>query len=525
MYLKRTERLLVLALLVSVAAACRGDDDLASANGALPLDRTAWLGSAEGWGLLGLPLDGGALTYLSARDLESPTWAPPELNPLLQAWPGFGTIWLQFDDARIGFYDYSTGHLRTFERDFSEEVTRAVAIRRPAAIVVAPDDTSLALVGQAEPWSRGLEGRLVRLERAEGGNIVAVLETDSSVALLVVPPTGADPLGRIEVAGLQDLIVTAWGGRLYYLSGDHSDLRIHGLTLPELEAAGELELPEPGRALAITPSGHRIYVAAGRNLYVYDRLSGRPVGRLSMPGPVSSLRFGITGTNLLGRLDEDRLVVLQVGVDSVLGIIDADWGEHLPVAMPGGRLVTQVGAELVLYELPGLTRIARVEHSEPRIWMPVEWHPPRPRIDYGRPTLADAWRSRVASARERAAVEKADTTARDSVAGPGYYAVVSAARTSVAVEKLVSWLRSVGYPAQLDQHEDVMGVIWYRAMAGPYPSRARAEAAARSLGARYGYKPWILSIEDPDSRPIQADSIGRVGAASTAGEEGGDLQH
>lgn len=490
----------------------------------MPLDRTAWLGSAEGWGLLGLPLGGGALTYLSAHDLESPTWAPQELSPLLKAWPGFGAIWLQFDDARIGFYDYSTGHLRTFE-GFSETATRAVALERPVAIVVAADDTSLALVGQAEPWSRELEGRLVRLERAEDGNIVAVLETDSTVELVVVPPSGGDPLGRLEVPGVQDLVVTAWGGRLYYLSGDHSDPRVHGLTLPELEAAVELELPEPGRALGITPSGHRIYVAAGRNLYVYDRLRGQLLGQLSMPGPVAALRFGITGTSLMGRLDEDRLVVLQVGVDSVLGVIEGGWDKRLPVAVPGDRLVTQVGAELVLYELPGLTRIMSVEPSEPRIWMPVEWHPPRPRIDYGRPTLADAWRSRVASARERAAVEEADTASRDSVAAPGYYAVVSAARTSDGVERLVSWLRSVGYPAEVDQHEDVMGVIWYRAMAGPYPSRVRAEAAARSLGARYGYKPWILSIEDPDSRPIEADSIGRVGAASTVGEEGGDFQH
>ena len=53
----------LLLLSIVLAASCRPGGQGTTAGEVLPLDRTAWLGSAEGWGLLGLPRDGGALTY------------------------------------------------------------------------------------------------------------------------------------------------------------------------------------------------------------------------------------------------------------------------------------------------------------------------------------------------------------------------------------------------------------------------------------------------------------------------------
>jgi hypothetical protein len=73
-----------------------------------------------------------------------------------------------------------------------------------------------------------------------------------------------------------------------------------------------------------------------------------------------------------------------------------------------------------------------------------------------------------------------------------------AARDRTGVDDLVEWLRSVDFPATVDRHVDVMGVEWYRAMAGPYEGRDAAEEAARTLGTRYGYKPWILSVDNPE---------------------------
>lgn len=95
-------------------------------------------------------------------------------------------------------------------------------------------------------------------------------------------------------------------------------------------------------------------------------------------------------------------------------------------------------------------------------------------------------------------------------APPGYYAVVLAARARPNVDSLVGWLQTVGYPATLERHRDKMGVVWYRAMVGPYSSRMKAESAARSLSARYGrFKPWILTVTEPETSPADLpDSIG-----------------
>jgi cell division septation protein DedD len=73
--------------------------------------------------------------------------------------------------------------------------------------------------------------------------------------------------------------------------------------------------------------------------------------------------------------------------------------------------------------------------------------------------------------------------------------VVLAARQRSGVDELVNGLRDTGYPATTDEHRDVTGVVWFRAMVGPYSQRAAVEEAVRSLSSRYGYKPWILSVE------------------------------
>ncbi len=147
---------------------------------------------------------------------------------------------------------------------------------------------------------------------------------------------------------------------------------------------------------------------------------------------------------------------------------------------------------MVLYDVSELRELARLAIDEPRVWLAVEWEPPRPRPVLaraaGRPGAGPAAAPGVSSGAEVPPESL-------SLAPAGHYAVVSAARERPGVENLVSWLKGVGYPATVDRHQDVMGTVWFRAMAGPYPDRRQAEAAARALTARYGYKPWILTVE------------------------------
>jgi len=503
----------LLACLLPVLTSCGSEPRSALADSA-SLERSAWLGSADAWGLIGIPVGGGPLGYLRALTFEAPTWAPPELARVARAWPGDGAIWLQFDEGGLGRYEYVTGHLRTFEQ--APVPTQAVA-SDALTLVVATERGELRTVGAGEEWRHSLGGRLERLEDAGDGRVLAMVRSDSGTVLRLLEPPSDEPLGERVVDGVLDLALTPLAERLYYLPVESPQPVVRGLALPDLSDAERLVLPRPGYALAATPSGHRLYVATGRTLQVFDRLRGRSLGEVELPETVSGLRFGANGATLLARVaDRDAVVVVQVGVDSVLGTVESSWGKHLPVALPGGRLITSLGDSLVLLTVPGLLEIARYGVEQPRVWLPVEWQPPRPRA--------------LARAEERGGAGRGSRVSRtpvdsllDTEPPPGHYAVVSAARERGGVANLVSWLQSVGYPGRMDQHIDAMGTIWYRAMVGPYAGRPAAESASRSLSSRYGYKPWILVIEARDAvdEGGAADSVSASPARDAGASDGG----
>ncbi len=486
------------------------------------LDRTVWLGSVEAWGLLGLPLQEGPLNYRNAENLEAPTWAPPELPAVARAWPSGGAIWLQFkDDAIIARYDYATGQLLNFEGFPAAEL--GVALEDGSGLVIAPGGQRLQRVAEAEPWRVSLPGRLTRLLSAGGARIVTVVDTAAGSEILVFEPPEKEPRGRRSVSSVGDLVVAPWGDLLYYLSAGEADPAVHGLSLPALEATEDFRLKAAAQALAITPSGHRLYVAAGPHLHVFDRLRGKLRRSVDLPGAASALRFSPDGSHLLARLDGDPggIAVLRVGVDSLRGVVPGDWDADLPQALSGGRLIVRSDRQLVLYDILRLLEIAREEPEGDHRWLTVNWQPPRPRIELAQRTAREP-AAEAGSTAEEARPGGAEPDEEDRAAPPGYYAVVSAARERAGVHDLVAWLRTAGYPGTVDRHEDVMGVVWFRAMVGPYARRDEAEVAARSLGARYGYKPWILTIEETEEVPTApADTLGDADGAA-AGPGGAD---
>jgi len=482
------------------------------------MDRVAWLGSSEGWGLLGLPLGGGPLTYLSAGNLESPTWAPPELGRLVQAWPGDGVIWAQYADTRIGLYDYSTGHILSFD-SLKADAPFAVPLEGGAEVVaVARDSTTIEVVGMAsEKWRFDLGGTLVGLKSAGQGRVIAVVSAGTQNELVVLAPPENEPLGRRSVARVRDVAVAPAGTMLYYTAADDSDYVVHGLSLPELEETETDALPERPLAIAVTPSGHRLYVAAGTSLHVFDRLRSEPVTEVPLPRRAVELRFSVNGACLLARLDaSDEIAILRVGVDSVLGVLTGQWDDNLPMAPPGGRVIVRADTALVLYDVLRQVEVARADAGDRVLWLAVNWQPPRPRTE-----LAARPARQVGPVAGAAANGSGGEVSLDDEGAPaGFYAVVLAARQRSGVDELVTWLRSVGYSAVLDLHQDAMGIEWFRAMVGPYPNREQAEAASQSLAARYGYKPWILRLEADALQSEPAPEPGDQPAVDT-GNPGG----
>lgn len=504
----RSASLTVTVWALTLATACGSrQGDAVAESGAT---RATWLGSAAEWGLLGLARDGGSLAYRRAEDLQSPTWAPPpELPAVSDVWPAGEAIWARLVPGRIARFDMRSGHVLDFS-DFPP-IAAGVALESDAGLFLAESAGTLRRVGLPEPWHVELPGAAARLENAGDGRIVALVGDGMQRELTVWLPPDRTPVGRRVVGRLRDMVIAPWGEQLYYVSGGADDAAIHTLTLPALDAGNDISLPEPGQAIAVTPSGHRLYVAAGDSLYVFDRVAGRRVRCVALPGPAAALRFGVNGAVLLAQIaGERRTVVVQVGLDSLLGEIASDWDEHLPVALPGNRLVARLGRELVLYSTPELAEIARVQTELERLWIAVEWQPPRPRPELARRVTRPTPPAGGPSDTE-GAVEPEAPAAEPvrSALSAGYYAVVSAARQRAGVDRLASWLSTVGFPAVVQEHEDPTGAVWYRAMVGPYAERAGAEEAAASLAGRYGYKPWILT----------ADSTGNARADSAVAEE------
>jgi hypothetical protein len=480
-----------LALALASQAGCRSGERTELA--ASPLAGTAWLGSAEGWGLLGLPEDGGPVAYRRAATLESPTWAPPELGRISGAWQGEEAIWLQLADSRVARYDYATRHLLTWEDVPATEL--AVALEGRRELIIAPGGTTLRTVGPLEPWRLELGGRLESLRDAGEGRAVAVVRDEAGTEIVVLGSEPDSVLARRPVSSVRELEITAWGTRLFYLTRDETDAIVHGLTVPELEDAEDFQLAGPGYGLAATPSGHRLYVSVGDEIRVFDRPGVKELHGIDLPAAATDLRFSITGATLLARLvgAGDSLAVVQVGVDSLLGLVAGEWEDDLPVVIPGDRLIARIGSELVLYDARSLAELARADVGEEQRWFVVQWQPPRPRQQPAR-DRGPAVTAQVAEVEEEGDEREAGEAPEEFGAPDGYYAVVSAARERQGVDNLVTWLKSVGYPGLVDRHVDPMGATWYRAMVGPYEEREGAEESARSLGARYGYKPWILTV-------------------------------
>lgn len=503
-------------LAAALLAACGGDGDRPP-GGEDPGISGAELvvgSSAERWGLLLIPREGGPARL---RSLESPSdslWAgDTRLPPSTEAWfLDRGVVALRGADGTV--YRYDAG------RDALTEVGRVSADSRWASFggVGAYVDASRSIVLEIAvdgSWRYELSKPL-RWAVPLGGEGVAALVENDAPAVWLLKRGESKPGATASLPVRPPGAATAWGRRLV-LAGRGGLVLL--TTAPLAETDG-VELAGRVRSLAVSPSSHRVYVGVDDppRILSVNRFDQDVEELAELPRPARDLRLSLLGGYLLAHDGTATWVVPLEGEEPAE--VETEWRSDLPLGLPGGRvLVVRDGAVF-------LWRAGRdpepVAGSRSAWWVPVRWRPVRPpvvasRVDGGPVDGDTAAVDEEAAAGEAGEAGEAEEAPPDAVPGqgpdeapegtapardgprgpeipPGFYAIVASSQSAEGIVTLTRRLAAAGYPTAVQRHRDEASEVWYRALVGPYRTREDAEASARRLRRERGLQVWIAEI-------------------------------
>jgi sporulation related protein len=308
-------------------------------------------------------------------------------------------------------------------------------------------------------WPQALTALPRDLFGATDQHLVGVIPQDK----LLVAAADQPPTVRPIAAG-GDVTATRWGDLVAVASDS-------GVTFYDPLARREpafVKLADPPRALAFSPSGHRIYVARRSvpGLAVVDRYERKEVDGIALPGPVAALRLDPLGRWLLARpAVGDSAWIVDLPIKRHTGIVPTQWQPDLPAISPDGMLIYRRGSDVIASRPDSLTDVGKVTNGAADLWVLTSWLP------RGVPAT-------VVSA------AAADSTGRAGSEGP-LYVQVSTSQNPEWSGHLADDLTRAGLAARVlpPQHPD----DGYRVVLGPYATREQAEATGRRLGRPF----WI----------------------------------
>jgi hypothetical protein len=224
------------------------------------------------------------------------------------------------------------------------------------------------------------------------------------------------------------------------------------------------------RAVAFSPSGHRLYVAQDRDeLREYDRYAADWGGAIDLPGPARAVRTDYYGTRVLVRSAEaDSVWVVDPAARRLVATLAADWSADLPLLAPPSFLVVRRGDDIVTVNLddavPG--ERGRVSGGAGDLWLAVGWSPERPAVIAADSTVLTA-----------DSILMAGTGAAGSTL---LYLQVSSSRNADWARELSEKISAAGLATVVLQ--PASGDDVYRVVVGPYSTREQADSAGRNLG-------------------------------------------
>lgn len=512
-------RMLAALAALLLAAGCGGGEgppaDASAGDSLEGLDGATLVtgSSPREWGLLAVPRSGGRAQVRSVRDPSRVVWTGETDLPAAEE--------IHLLDGPLVILRTPAGAVHRYDPR-SEELARVGEVGDAArwagggrsGVWIEGDAARLLEIGPDGAWRYELAGRPAWAAPAgEGAMAVLVARDDDPADLWLVSRGESEPRSRADRSYALPAIVTAWGKRL--AAGDPGGDVLRIAALPSLTPTGEVPLPGPMTAMAVSPSSHEIYVGVGSppRLIRVSRFTAEAEVMTTVEEEIREIRPATLGSFLLVHGTGGPVwVPLEGGAATRL---EGAWRADLPLGTPDGRVLLAGEDGLRAWD-PGGGASEPVSAPADLWWAAVHWNPAPPAV-VSRAVAETASTSPGAPGEEADAIPPpdspsapvaarggggeppSDSAAEDSPAGgaevpPGHYAVAAAARQQAGVRRLLESLSEAGYPTALQQHRDDAGRLWHRGMVGPYPSRDDAEAAARQLRRERDLSVWITEV-------------------------------
>lgn len=359
-------RALLVLLAVPVAWSC-GDGRLAS--GAAP---TAIGPDAV---LLRLPIEGG-LARAHRVGSDSTLWQSRVRAPATEQMLGFdeflGLLISQDRTGQVLALDLRLGTLDTL----SQERIGGRIVSEGGAAYSLDSMGRVIRVTPAGTWTWPPPGGATDLVPHPDGSLLVL--TDSGARTIIrrlIPPetriTDSASLPRVRLTARTDA-----GDRLWAVTS----AGIISLRSRDLEQAFTYRLRDSVVALALTPSGDRLFVATNSELRIVDRYAERERGSIDLPAPVSALRMDPDGHYLLAKArDSDSVHVISIGTNRIVSTVATPWRRDLPLITPDGRILVVRGTHAVLLDAESSRERLVYRGGATDEWALVRWNGFRPR--------------------------------------------------------------------------------------------------------------------------------------------------
>lgn len=310
-------------------------------------------------------------------------------------------------------------------------------------------------------WPRSLEGLPRDLFAATDQRLVGVIAQDPPRLFVA---SADQPAVVRPIAASGDVAATRWGD-LVAVAADSAVTFYDPLGRRD---PASVRLADQPRAIAFSPSGHRIYVARRNTpgLAALDRYERRELDGVALPGPAAALRLDPLGRWLLARpATGDSAWIVDLPIKRHTGAVPTAWQPDLPAISPDGMLVYRHRGDVIAMRPDSLVERARVAGGGPDLWSLTSWLP------------------RTGGAASRASPDAADA---DTMGAEGpLYVQVSTSQNPDWSGRLAQDLTRAGLAARVLPPQSADD--GYRVVLGPYANRAQAEAIGRRLGRPF----WI----------------------------------